>query len=208
MAVLNVNPTRMELKRLKSVNKTARKGHKLLKDKHDEMVKQFIVLARKNRELRMKAEARLMEVYGQFALASDFMGPEAVQEALMWPERTAEMEVSTGNVMSVEVPVFDFKLSDSGSGSYPYGFAFTSGELDSAVNGMCELLPILIELAQTEKTVMLLSAEIERTRRRVNALEHVVIPNQQDTIKYIMSRLDENERGNISRLMKLKDLNK
>ena len=206
MAVLRVNPTRMELSKLKKSHATARKGHKLLKDKRDEMVKQFLELVRKNRILRAEVEDGLVRVSKGFAAASTVMSRQTIEESFACPKQTAALTVSSRNVMSVDVPVFSYELTGTQSDGYPYGFVFTSGELDDSVSGLCDLLPKLIELAETEKTVMMLAAEIEKTRRRVNALEHVLIPNQQETIKYIVAKLDENERGNLSRLMKVKEM--
>lgn len=194
--LLNVNPTRMELKRLKASTLTARRGHKLLKDKHDEMVKQFIVLSRQAKQLRLQVQSALGEIYGSFDAAQDAMGASAVGAALMWPGQSPELSVSDAKVMSVRIPKFelDYKSGDS----YPYGPAFTSSRLDEAVDAMRRLAPVLVRLAESEKAVMLLASEIERTRRRVNALEYVLIPQQEETIKYISSRLAENERGNLA----------
>ncbi|PWM45042.1 MAG: V-type ATP synthase subunit D [Clostridiales bacterium] len=206
MAIIKVNPTRMELTKLKKRIKTARRGHKLLKDKRDEMVKQFLELVRKNRLLRAEIEDKLVDINASFSIAGATMSEQSLEQALCYPKQQVSLEAETKNIMSVNVPVFNYKMSNEESDIYPYGFAFTSGELDKAVGGLAEILPKLLELAQTEKSVMLLAEEIEKTRRRVNALEHVMIPDQEETIKYIVSKLDENERSNTSRLMKVKDM--
>ncbi|MBZ4645057.1 MAG: H(+)-transporting synthase, vacuolar type, subunit [Clostridia bacterium] len=207
MAIMRVNPTRMELTRLKKRLKVARRGHKLLKDKRDELMKQFLELVRKNKELREKVEEMLMKVHSNFLIARAVMSSEILEEALMFPKQSVSLEISTKNVMSVDVPVLNFKAqSDDESNIYPYGFATTSGELDSAIGTLSEVFPYMLELAQMEKSAQLLAEEIEKTRRRVNALEYVLIPQLTETIKYITMKLDENERGNLTRLMKVKDM--
>lgn len=208
MARLNVNPTRMVLTSLKKKLAVASRGHKLMKDKRDELMKQFLELARKNKKLRLEVEAQLMEVYGNFTIASAVMSSEMMDEALMYPKQSAQVDVEFKNVMSVEVPDFKFTTqSDEESGSvYPYGFASTSGELDGAIARLTEVFPVMLELAAMEKEAQLLSEEIEKTRRRVNALEYIMIPQLEETIKYIKMKLDENERGNQTRLMKVKDM--
>ncbi|MDQ2085130.1 V-type ATP synthase subunit D [Herbivorax sp. ANBcel31] len=207
MAVMRVNPTRMELTRLKKRLKVARRGHKLLKDKRDELMKKFLDLVRKNKELREKVEDMLMKVHENFLIARAVMSSESLEGALMFPKQGISLDVSTQNIMSVDVPVLDYKMSSSEeSDIYPYGFATTSGELDSAIGTLAEVLPAILELAQMEKSSQLLAQEIEKTRRRVNALEYVLIPQLTDTIKYITMKLEENERGNLTRLMKVKDM--
>ncbi|MCG8499623.1 MAG: V-type ATP synthase subunit D [Firmicutes bacterium] len=207
MAIMRVNPTRMELTRLKKRLKVARRGHKLLKDKRDELMKQFLELVRKNKELREKVEEMLMKVHDNFLIARAVMSSEILEEALMFPKQSVSLDVSIKNIMSVDVPVFDFKTrSEDESNIYPYGFATTSGELDGAIGTLSEVLPYMLELAQMEKAAQLLAEEIEKTRRRVNALEYVMIPQLEETIKYITMKLDENERGNLTRLMKVKDM--
>lgn len=207
MARLNVNPTRMVLTSLKKRLKVAVKGHKMLKDKRDELMKRFLELARENKTVREQVEAQLSDVYSNFIIASAVMSSEVLNEALMYPKQGVAIEVSKKNVMSVDVPVFDFTTTtDDTSNIYPYGFANTSGELDSAIENLSEIFPTMLKLAALEKEVQLLAAEIEKTRRRVNALEYVMIPQFQETIKYIQMKLDENERGNQTRLMKVKDM--
>jgi len=208
MARLNVNPTRMELTSLKKRLVTARRGHKLLKDKRDELMKQFLDLVRKNKELREKVEEMLMDVHGSFSIANAVMSSKMLEGALLYPKQSVSLNVSSKNIMSVDVPIFEFTTSsaDDPSDIYPYGFATTSGELDSAISAMSQVLPYMLELAAMEKAAQLLASEIEKTRRRVNALEYVMIPQFQETIRYITMKLDENERGNLTRLMKVKDM--
>lgn len=207
MARLNVNPTRMVLSRLKGQLKVAVKGHKLMKDKRDELMKIFLELARENKALREEVDPQLMEVYASFSVARAVMTPEMLEEALMYPKQSVEFVAGTKNVMSVDVPEFDFEQKSTDSSDvYPYGFATTSGELDKSIEKLSELFPKLLQLAAMEKEAMLLADEIEKTRRRVNALEYVKIPDYQETIKYIKMKLDEDERGNQSRLMKVKDM--
>ncbi|MEL7649660.1 MAG: V-type ATP synthase subunit D [Sedimentibacter sp.] len=207
MARLNVNPTRMVLTSLKKRLKVAVKGHKMLKDKRDELMKQFLELARENKRLREQVEAQIGSIYSNFVIASALMSSEVLNEALMYPKQGVSIEVGNKNVMSVNVPVFDFKTTtDDTSNIYPYGFANTSAELDNAIENLSDVFPEMLRLAAVEKEVQLLAAEIEKTRRRVNALEYVMIPQLQETIKYIQMKLDENERGNQTRLMKVKDM--
>ena len=207
MPAINVNPTRMELTRLKGRLKTAVRGHKLLKDKRDELMKQFMDVVRENRALRRKVEEGLMRAHGSFTVASAVMSGEMLEEALMYPKQTVRLDMTFKNVMSVNVPEYTFHTSNDDPGEiYPYGFATTSGELDDAVDAMAGVLQDMLKLAQIEKTSQLLAEEIEKTRRRVNALEYVKIPQMQETIKYITMKLDENERANTIRLMKVKDM--
>ncbi len=207
MATLNVNPTRMELSRLKKRLATARRGHKLLKDKRDELMRQFLDLVRENKALRERVEAAVIEANKSFILARSVMQDEVMDTALLMPKQEVSLDVSFKNVMSVNIPVYDAKTrTPDPADIYPYSFAFTSGDLDSAVQELSGLLPSLLELAEKEKATQLLAAEIERTRRRVNALEHVMIPQYIDTIRMITMKLDENERSSTARLMKVKDM--
>ena len=207
MAVLQVNPTRMELSRLKKRLKTSMRGHSLLKDKRDDLMKKFLEQVRKNKELREQVEQKIMGVYGGFAIAGAVMSPNMLEEALMLPKEQVELDIQYQNLMSVEVPAFHFSRSSAESEDIsPYGFVYTSGELDDSVAALREVLPLMLELAQMEKSAQLLAQEIEKTRRRVNALEYVQIPTLQETIKSISMKLDENERGNLARLMKIKDM--
>ena len=204
MSTLQVKPTRMELSNLKKRKAVAVRGHKLMKDKRDETVRRFIVYVRRNKELRELAERKLADAMNAFVLARASMTPDEIEEALCYPASPASVDVSTTHVLSIAVP--ELKLSTTDDFSYPYGFESTSAELDGAVRALAELLPLLIELAQVEKTCNLLADEIEKTRRRVNALEYVMIPQVEETIRRITMKLDENERANLTRLMKTKDM--
>lgn len=204
---MNVNPTRMVLTSLKKKLAVATRGHKLMKDKRDELMKQFLDLARQNKVLREDVERQLAEVYQNFAIASAVMSNEVLEEALMYPKQGVSLKVGNKNVMSVDVPVFDFTTTtDDETDIYPYGYATTSGELDRSIARLAQVFPTMLSLAAMEKEASLLAQEIEKTRRRVNALEYVMIPQLQETIKYIKMKLDENERGNQTRLMKVKDM--
>ena len=202
-----VNPTRMELTRLKGKLRTAQRGYQLLKDKRDELMKQFLETVREARTLRAEVEAELGTVYGSFTVASALMSSAAMEQALLYPKQSVSLAVSTKNIMSVNVPVYEFHTkTQSDSDIYPYGFASTSGELDTAVDALGKVFRKLLRLAQMEKSVQLMAQEIEKTRRRVNALEYVLIPDTQDTIRYITMKLDENDRATTTRLMKVKDM--
>ncbi|MEW5919460.1 MAG: V-type ATP synthase subunit D [Bacillota bacterium] len=205
---IRVNPTRMELNRLKGRLKMAQRGHKLLKDKRDELMRKFLELIRENKELRMRVEAKLSRSFANFLLAQAVMSAETMEEAIMFPQARVELEAEEVNMMSVRVPRFIRQQQEEGTGGdvYPYGFANTSAELDTSIAALAEVLPQLIKLAEVEKAVFLLANEIDKTRRRVNALEHVLIPQLVSTIKYISMKLDENERGALVRLMKIKDI--
>ena len=204
---LNVNPTRMQLTRLKRRLATARRGHKLMKDKRDELMKNFLELAKENARLRSEVEEALAVVYKDFEKARAVMSSEVLEESLMYPKQGVKLSVSRRNIMSVNVPVFDFTAAAEERGNLlPYGFARTSGELDGAMAAVTAVFPDLLELAAREKETQLLAAELEKTRRRVNALEYVMIPRLENTIRYIQMKLDENERGSQTRLMKVKDM--
>ena len=207
MPATTVNPTRMELTRLKGRLKTARRGHKLLKDKRDELMKQFLDVVRENRALRRRVEEALMQAHGSFTVASALMSTEMLEQSLMYPKQSVELDMTFQNIMSVDVPRYHFHTTSQDPGEvYPYGFAQTSGELDDAVDAMSQVFQDMLRLAEVEKTSQLLAQEIEKTRRRVNALEYVKIPQMQESIKYITMKLDENERANTIRLMKVKDM--
>ncbi len=207
MASATINPTRMELTRLKGRLKTAMRGHKLLKDKRDELMKQFLDIVRRNRELRAKVEAGLEKANAAFTVAAAIMSPEMLEQALLYPKQSVELDMSFRNIMSVNVPVYRFSTrNEDPTEIYPYGFAQTSGELDAALEALSGVFSDMLELAQVEKTMQLLAEDIEKTRRRVNALEYVMIPDFQQKIRYISMKLDENERGNITRLMKVKEM--
>lgn len=207
MATLNVNPTRMELTNLKRKLITARRGHKLLKDKRDELMRRFMELVRENKALRQKVENGIKEANKYMSVARSVMSDAEISAALMMPMQQMSIDVGEKNVMSVVIPQFETKLKTADETDiYPYGFAFTSTELDGAVKYISDIMPDLIRLAETEKACRLMAAEIEKTRRRVNALEHVMIPQYEETIKYISMKLDENERSSNTRIMKVKDM--
>ncbi len=207
MAILNVNPTRMELTNLKRKLVTARRGHKLLKDKRDELMRRFLDLVRENKKLRIEVEEGIKQANAAMSVARCVMSDKALDVALMLPTQEMSLEVGEKNVMSVMIPVFDvrFKTADEND-IYSYGFAETSGDLDTAVKALSDIMPKMIRLAEIEKSCRLMADEIEKTRRRVNALEHVMIPQYEETIKYISMKLDENERSTTTRLMKVKDM--
>ena len=207
MASTQVNPTRMELTRQKKKLATATRGHKLLKDKRDELMRQFLELVRENKTLREKVEEGLEAVNKNFVLARASSSDQALNTALLAPKQEVYLNADTRNVMSVEIPVFTTSTRSADEGDiYSYGFAFTSGDLDNAVKSLQELLPDMLRLAEVEKSCQLMAAEIEKTRRRVNALEYVMIPDAQEKIRYITMKLDENERSTQIRLMKVKDM--
>lgn len=206
MAKLNVNPTRMEMSNLKRRLATSTRGHKLLKDKQDELMRQFIELIRKNKALREDVERELSESFQDFLLASAMMSPAFMEQAVSYPSQKVEVDIRQQNVMSVLIPKMEFKRSSGENQYLPYGFAQTSAELDDALEKLQKVLDRMLELAQLEKTAQLMAGEIEKTRRRVNALEYRTIPDLQETIKWIRMKLDENDRATITRLMKVKQL--
>ena len=207
MASTQVTPTRMELTRIKKKLVTAVRGHKLLKDKRDELMRQFLELVRENMELRQKVEIGIHAANKNFVIAKAGMSEAILNTALMTPKQEVSIQASEKNVMSVNIPVFDTKTRTADANDiYSYGFAFTSSDLDGAVKSLADILPDMLRLAEVEKACQLMAAEIEKTRRRVNALEHVIIPEAQENIKYITMKLDENERSTQIRLMKVKDM--
>lgn len=207
MASVQVNPTRMELARLKKKLVTARRGHKLLKDKRDELMRSFLKLVRENTELRDRVEKGLKTANGNFVLAKAVMREEALNTALMAPSQSVSVEVKSQNVMSVEIPIFNYRARlPRENDIYSYGLAFTSGDLDFAVKSLADVFPDMLKLAEVEQSCRLMAAEIEKTRRRVNALEHVMIPKTEESIRYITMKLEENERSTQVRLMKVKDM--
>ena len=202
-----ITPTRMVLNQLKGRLKTAARGHKLLKDKRDELMRQFMDVIRLNKELRLRVEAGLTEAFGALTVASAVMSPELLEQALMYPRQSVELSVKYKNIMSVNVPEYSFSTKTADAGEiYPYGFAQTSGELDVAMQAISRVFEDMLELARVEKTMQLLAEEIEKTRRRVNALEYVMIPEMQENIRYISMKLAENENATKVRLMKVKDM--
>ena len=207
MAEIRVNPTRMELLRLKRRLVTARRGHKLLKDKRDELMKRFLQIVRENKSKREQMETLLTDAHREFVLARAVLRREIVEQALMLGKAPLSIDVRTVNMMSVEVSTFAQPPEEEGRMTRtPYGMADTSGELDAAVSALYEAYPVMLSLAENEKAAQLLADEIERTRRRVNSLEYILIPQLAATIRSITMKLDENERGNLVRLMKVKDM--
>ncbi len=207
MASTAVTPTRMVLNQLKGRLKTARRGHKLLKDKRDELMRQFMDVIKQNKILRTRVEEGLTAAFGSLQVASSIMSPEMLGQALLYPRQSVELDVKYQNVMSVNVPKYSFRTkNDDPSEIYPYGFAQTSGELDDALEQLAEVFEDMLKLAEVEKTMQLMAEEIEKTRRRVNALEYSTIPTLEENIKYITMKLEENENSTKVRLMKVKDM--
>lgn len=207
MAGTTVTPTRMMLKQLKGRLKTARRGHKLMKDKRDELMRQFMDIVRLNKQLRERVEQGLTEAFAALQVASAIMSPEMLEQALLYPRQSVELDMQFKNIMSVNVPQYSFHTRNNDpSEIYPYGFVQTSGELDDALSRMAVVFEDMLQLAQVEKTMQLLAEEIEKTRRRVNALEYVMIPELESNIKYISMKLEENENSTKVRLLKVKEM--
>lgn len=205
MAKLNVNPTRMELRRLKTRLKTATRGHKLLKDKSDEMIRQFMLLIRENKKLREEVEGELSVALKEFMLARAVSSDAVIEEAIAMPGVKVGLSTDSRNLMGVDVPMFE--IEEGGTKElYPYSFASVTAELDSSIATLSTLLCKMLKLAEVEKACNMLADEIEKNRRRVNALEYVMIPQLEETIKYITMKLDENERSATIRLMKVKSM--
>ena len=202
-----VTPTRMVLNQLKGRLRTASRGHKLLKDKRDEEMRQFMEIVRQNKILREKVEQGLTDAFAAMSMASAVMSPEMLEQSLLYQSRRVELDVSYKNIMSVNVPVYDFRTHSGGdAAALPYGFAQTSGELDDALTKLYEVFEDMLRLAEVEKSMQMLAEDIEKTRRRVNALEYVMIPELQENIRYITMKLAENESSTKVRLMKVKDM--
>lgn len=207
MALLNVNPTHMELTKLKQKLISLKKSHRVMKDKQDELIKHFLVLAKENKDLRVKVENAIKEANYHMSLANGVMSREEIDIALMMPVQKIKLDVKKKSIVSVDVPSYEFKMKSADKADiYSYGFAFTTGELDASVKALSDLLPDMIRLAEVEKSCQLLSEEIEITRRRVNALQFVLIPDYEETIKHITMKLEENERSNAIRLIKVKEV--
>ena len=207
MASTAVTPTRMVLNQLKGRLKTARRGHKLLKDKRDELMRQFMDVVKLNKQLRTRVEEGLTAAFSSLQVASAIMSPEMLEQALLYPRQSVELGLTYKNIMSVNVPQYSFQTKNNDpSEIYPYGFAQTSGELDDALEKLAKVFQDMLELAQVEKTMQLLAEEIEKTRRRVNALEYVMIPELESNIKYIAMKLEENENATKVRLLKVKEM--
>ncbi|MDU3485125.1 MAG: V-type ATP synthase subunit D [Enterococcus faecalis] len=209
MARLNVNPTRMELSRLKKQLTTATRGHKLLKDKQDELMRRFIALVKENNELRIQVEQEVTDALSNFVLANATLNEAFIEELVAIPAEKVELEIIEQNILSVPVPKMIFDYDESVQEAHlDYGYVNSNSELDQAFAKISSILPKLLALANVEKTCQLLSKEIEKTRRRVNALEYMTIPQLEETIYYIQMKLEENERGEITRLIKIKSMNK
>ena len=207
MAGTAVTPTRMVLNHLKGRLKTARRGHKLLKDKRDELMRQFLDVVKENKVLRERVEDGLTAAFSSLQVASSIMSPEMLEQALLYPRQSVELDMKVKNVMSVKVPQYSFQTKNNDpSEIYPYGFAQTSGELDDALDRMAKVFEDMLKLAEVEKGMQLMAQEIEKTRRRVNALEYVMIPELSENIKYITMKLAENENSTKVRLMKVKEM--
>ncbi len=207
MAGSTIIPTRMVLKQLKARLKTARRGHKLLKDKRDEMMRQFMDIVKRNKELRINVEQGLTDAFAALQVASAIMSPEMLEQSLLYPRQSVELDVKYKNIMSVNVPLYEYSTKSGDSADiYPYGFAQTSGELDDAMEYLSRVFEDMLKLAEVEKTMQLLADEIEKTRRRVNALEYVMIPDLEKNIKYITMKLEENENATKVRLLKVKEM--
>ncbi|MGQ9631490.1 MAG: V-type ATP synthase subunit D [bacterium] len=203
MALLNVNPTRMELLNLRRRLVVSRRGHRLLKDKQDELMRRFMELIDQIRGLREEVERSLQEAHIQFIIARAMISRAMVEEALLLPKEKPTIKMETGRIMNVVVPRIELEYTGD---TQSYGYASTTGDLDLSLAKYAETLPLMVRLANIEKAMEMMADEIERTRRRVNALEYVVIPNLEETIKYIGMKLSEDERGNLVRLMKIKDI--
>ena len=207
MAGTAITPTRMVLNQLNGRLKTARRGHKLLKDKRDELMRQFMDVVKLNKQLRIRVEEGLTQAFASQQVASSIMSPEMLEQALLYPRQSVELGMTFKNIMSVNVPRYSFHTKNNDpSEIYPYGFAQTSGELDDALDRMAQVFEDMLQLAEVEKSMQLMAQEIEKTRRRVNALEYVMIPELETNIKYITMKLEENENSTKVRLMKVKEM--
>lgn len=205
MTRLNVNPTRMELKKLKARLSTATRGHKLLKDKSDEMIRRFTALIKENNRLRAELEAELADCLDRFGMACARLSKDEIDKVFSMPVSSVNAEFGVKDVMNVEVPSIKITETES-TAAFPYAFAEITSEADYSVEKIGKLVGKLLKLAEIEKTVAMLAVEIERNKRRVNALEYIMIPQIEETVKYIKSKLDENERAATTRLMKVKDI--
>ncbi len=200
---LSVNPNRMELLRLKKRLTLAKRGYKLLKDKRDALIQKFITLVYENKNAREEFEEKVKKCINKYLVATMPMSSNEIESIFLFPKRSIEVKTTYQNIMSVHVP--RFKIVEKGS-LYPYGMANSNPELDSALREYKEILPLMVKMAELDKAVILLTEEIEKTRRRVNALEYVMIPNLEETIKFITMKLDEMARSNNSALMRIKEM--
>lgn len=199
MAKLNVNPTRMELSRLKSKLVVARKGHKLLKDKQDELMRVFIEKIKENKDIRENVEKNLRKSLNNFTIQKSIMNYDSYLEALSVPLKEYEIELEEINIMGVKTNKINFNFTEE---KKTYSYLNTTKEFDYSVEKLNLITKDLIKLAELEKMIELMATEIEKTRRRVNALEYMTIPELEETIKFIRMKLDENDRASIIRLMK------
>lgn len=203
MVRLNVKPTRMELNNLKERLKTAERGHKLLKDKRDELMRRFISLIRENNQLRKEVESYLIDNLKSFAVAKSLKNSQMVEELFTIPSKEIELFVEKENIMSVTVPRMHMNITSQNENS-EYSYLSSNSEMDDVFATMNSLIDKLLRLAEVEKTCQLMADEIEKTRRRVNGLEYSIIPNLSETIHYIELKLEEAERANLVRIMKVK----
>ena len=207
MVKLNVNPTRMELTRLKKQLTTASRGHKLLKDKQDELMRRFILLVKKNNVMRAEVEEELQQAMKNFSVADALLNDKYIEELLAVPKERVTLDVIEKDVMSVKVPIMNFQHEkDLADGPLDYGFLNSNDELDQSIKKFTKVLPKLLELTEIEKTCQLMAKEIEKTRRRVNALEYMTIPQLEETIYFIKMKLEENERAEVTRMIKVKNM--
>ena len=209
MARLNVNPTRMELVRLQKQLTTAKRGHKLLKDKQDELMRRFILMVKENNHLRQAVEQMMESAMRAFRLANVTLNEAFIEELFILPATRVELEMDQKNIMSVEVPVLNFHYDeDIFKAPLEYGYINSNVPLDNAIERFKTVLPKLLALTEIEKTCQLMASEIEKTRRRVNALEYMTIPELEETIYYIKMKLEENERSEVTRMIKIKNMNR
>ena len=207
MVKLNVNPTRMELTRLKKQLTTASRGHKLLKYKQDELMRRFILLVKKNNVMRAEVEEELQQAMKNFSVADALLNDKYIEELLAVPKERVTLDVIEKDVMSVKVPIMNFQHEkDLADGPLEYGFLNSNDELDQSIKKFTKVLPKLLELTEIEKTCQLMAKEIEKTRRRVNALEYMTIPQLEETIYFIKMKLEENERAEVTRMIKVKNM--
>ena len=209
MAIKNVNPTRMELARLSKQLGTAKRGHKLLKDKQDELMRQFILLIRENNVLRKQVEKEMTHAMKAFRLANATLNENFIEELFILPATEVSLDISEKNIMSVVVPVMNFDYNETYTDTpLEYGFLNSNVPLDLSIERFTSVLPQLLKLTEVEKTFQLMAEEIEKTRRRVNALEYMTIPELEETIYFIKMKLEENERASVTRMIKVKNMGK
>ncbi|MGX7197276.1 V-type ATP synthase subunit D [Enterococcus olivae] len=207
MAKLDVQSTRMEMTRLSKQLSTAKRGHKLLKDKQDELMRRFILLIRKNNQLRNEMEERMQQAMKAIRLANATLNEQFIEELFILPSTKVNLDVGTKNIMSVAVPVMHFQYDEETLNTpLEYGFLNSNVPLDQSIDGFTDVLPLLLELTEIEKTCQLMADEIEKTRRRVNALEYMTIPELEETIYFIKMKMEEDERAGVTRMIKVKNM--